>query len=94
MKFRYALGEVLRELRVEKKLTLRQLSFKAGVSLGYLSEVERGSKEVSSEILNSISKAIQIPLHQIIIEAGHRIQMSSLDTYESVERELTVAIYK
>lgn len=92
MKLRDALGEVLRELRLEKKFTLRQLSVKAGVSLGYLSEIERGSKEISSELLSSIAKAIEVPLHQIIIETGHRIQMSSLDTYESVERELTVTI--
>lgn len=89
MKFRVALGEVLRELRAESGLTLRQLSTKASISLGYISEVERGQKELSSEFMASIANALQIPLHQIIIEAGHRIQMSSIYTYENVERELT-----
>jgi|688.fasta_scaffold2744485_2 transcriptional regulator with XRE-family HTH domain len=89
MKFRVALGDVLKELRLDKGWTLRKLSTKADVSLGYLSEVERGQKELSSEVLASIANAIQVPLHQIIIEAGHRIQLSTVHTYESVEPELT-----
>jgi transcriptional regulator with XRE-family HTH domain len=89
MKFRVALGDVLKELRLDKGWTLRKLSIKADVSLGYLSEVERGQKELSSEVLASIANAIQVPLHQIIIEAGHRIQLSTVHTYESVEPELT-----
>jgi transcriptional regulator with XRE-family HTH domain len=93
MKFRVALGEVLRELRVESSLTLRKLSSKSDVSLGYLSEVERGQKEISSEILACIANALQIPLHQIIIEAGHRIQMSEVHTYESIAPHLTVSTY-
>ena len=89
MKFRVALGDVLKELRLDRGWTLRKLSIKADVSLGYLSEVERGQKELSSEVLASIANAIQVPLHQIIIEAGHRIQLSTVHTYESVEPELT-----
>jgi transcriptional regulator with XRE-family HTH domain len=92
MKFRVALGDVLKELRLDRGWTLRKLSIKADVSLGYLSEVERGQKELSSEVLASIANAIQVPLHQIIIEAGHRIQLSTVHTYESVEPELTAVV--
>ena len=89
MKVRIALGEVLRELRVESHLTLRQLSLRSDISLGYLSEIERGQKEASSEVLASLANALRVPLYQIVIESGHRIQMNSVDTYESVEPQLT-----
>ena len=92
MKFRVAIGEVLKELRLDRGWTLRNLSLKADVSLGYLSEVERGQKELSSEVLASIANAIQVPLHQIIIEAGHRIQMSEVHTYQSIEPKLDTVL--
>jgi transcriptional regulator with XRE-family HTH domain len=92
MKFRVAIGEVLKELRLDRGWTLRNLSLKSDVSLGYLSEVERGQKELSSEVLASIANAIQVPLHQIIIEAGHRIQMSEVYTYQSIEPKLDTVL--
>ena len=92
MKFRVAIGEVLKELRLDRGWTLRNLSLKADVSLGYLSEVERGQKELSSEVLASIANAIQVPIHQIIIEAGHRIQMSEVHTYQSIEPKLDTVL--
>lgn len=92
MKFRVALGDVLKELRLDKGWTLRKLSLKADISVGYLSEAERGIKEMSSEILVSVSKALQVPLHQIIIEAGHRIQMSEVNTYESIAPKLNTVV--
>ena len=55
---RGAIGHVLRELRTRDRRTLREVSEKAGVSLGYLSEVERGQKEASSELLSSIADAL------------------------------------
>ena len=51
---REAIGHVLRDLRTHDHKTLREVSEKAGVSLGYLSEVERGQKEASSELLSSL----------------------------------------
>lgn len=92
MKFRVAIGEVLKELRLDRGWTLRNLSLKADVSLGYLSEVERGQKELSSEVLASIANAIQVPLHQVIIEAGHRIQLSEVHTYQSIEPKLDTVL--
>ncbi len=64
--FRRTLGQVLRTLRQKDHKTLREVSEKAGVSLGYLSEVERGQKEASSELLGSISNALGMRLSQTL----------------------------
>ena len=64
--FRRTLGQVLRMLRQKDHKTLREVSEKAGVSLGYLSEVERGQKEASSELLGSISNALGMRLSQTL----------------------------
>ena len=49
--FRASLGAVLRAERMRQSMTLRDLSARARVSLGYISEIERGQKEASSELL-------------------------------------------
>ena len=59
--FRRLLGDVLRERRLEQGLTLRQVSAEARVSLGYISEIERGQKEASSELLASLCTALEAP---------------------------------
>jgi hypothetical protein len=59
---RELIGESLREERVSQGKTLRDVSRKARVSLGYLSEVERGQKEASSELLAAICAALDLPL--------------------------------
>lgn len=63
---RGAIGHVLRDLRTRDRRTLREVSEKAGVSLGYLSEVERGQKEASSELLSSISDALGVSTAQML----------------------------
>lgn len=63
---RQVIGEELRRRRVEQKRTLRQVSNSAQVSLGYLSEVERGQKEASSELLASIAHALETPLSELM----------------------------
>ncbi|MCH4159446.1 MAG: helix-turn-helix domain-containing protein [Bifidobacterium minimum] len=63
---REAIGHVLRDLRTRDRKTLREVSEKAGVSLGYLSEVERGQKEASSELLSSISEALGVSTAQML----------------------------
>ena len=73
MLFRYALGEVLRELRTEKGWTLRATAQKSCMALGYLSEIERGHKEVSSEILSTLTNTLGFPTHQVILMAGYRL---------------------
>lgn len=68
--FRRTLGEVLRAARMERGLTLREVSAEALVSLGYISEIERGQKEASSELLASICAALDIPLSRVLSEAS------------------------
>ena len=67
---REVLGDVLRRARTKQGRTLRQVSDTARVSLGYLSEVERGRKEASSELLSAICDALDVPLSQLLVEAG------------------------
>lgn len=61
-----AVGKVLRELRTEEHKSLREVSEKAGVSLGYLSEIERGQKEPSYSVLTSIGDALGMSMPQVL----------------------------
>ncbi|MGC3993580.1 MAG: helix-turn-helix transcriptional regulator [Propionicimonas sp.] len=70
---REVLGESLRELRTSSSLTLREVSGRARVSLGYLSEVERGQKEASSELLNAICTALDVPLSQVLRQVSDKL---------------------
>ena len=67
---REAIGDSLRRTRVAQSRTLREVSSSARVSLGYLSEVERGRKEASSELLGAICDALDIELADLLIDAG------------------------
>ena len=64
--FRRLLGEVLRVHRLERGMTLREVSAEARVSLGYISEIERGQKEASSELLFSLCHALDLPLSDVL----------------------------
>lgn len=68
------LGETLREYRTAEGMTLREVSAAARVSLGYLSEVERGQKEASSELLNAISGALDVPLSELLRHVAARVE--------------------
>src|SRR3978361_1402013 len=70
---RQEIGDVLRDFRLQKCRTLRQVASKASVALGYLSEVERGQKEASSEILASVADALETPISVIMREVGDRL---------------------
>lgn len=67
---REALGETLRDIRSRCGLTLRELSEQAAISPGYLSELERGRKEVSSELLASVCAALNISVSDLMMEAA------------------------
>jgi transcriptional regulator with XRE-family HTH domain len=67
---REVIGDVLRRVRIEQGRTLREVSDDARVSLGYLSEVERGRKEASSELLGAICGALDVPLSRVLTAAG------------------------
>ena len=81
---RQEIGDVLRDFRLQKGRTLRQVASKASVALGYLSEVERGQKEASSEILASVADALDTPISVIMREVGDRLavieELSSITT--------------
>ena len=67
---RTQLGNTLRGHRLRQRRTLRDVSGKARVSLGYLSEVERGQKEASSELLASICDALDLELADLLAEVS------------------------
>ena len=73
---RREIGEVLRGVRQHQGRTLREVSSQARVSLGYLSEVERGQKEASSELLASICQALDAPLSMVLREVSDRIALT------------------
>ncbi len=77
MLLRDALGESLRDARTRQNRTLRDVSMAANVSLGYLSEVERGRKEASSELLASICDALDVELSEVLTSVSRVIRSDS-----------------
>jgi transcriptional regulator with XRE-family HTH domain len=75
---RHLLGDVLRRLRLRQGRTLREVSAAARVSLGYLSEVERGQKEASSELLAAICTALNTPLSHVLGEVSDSFALAEL----------------
>jgi transcriptional regulator with XRE-family HTH domain len=67
------IGHVLRYNRLRQQRTLRDVSSAARISLGYLSEVERGQKEASSELLAAICEALEMPLWAALREVSERL---------------------
>ena len=74
---RTQLGNTLRGHRLAQRRTLRDVSGAARVSLGYLSEVERGQKEASSELLASICDALEIELADLLAEVSSELRGAS-----------------
>ena len=77
---RHLLGDALRRLRQRQGRTLREVSASARVSLGYLSEVERGQKEASSELLAAICGALGTPLSQVFREVSDNFALAELQS--------------
>lgn len=75
---REVIGDVLRRARTSQGRTLREVSDSARVSLGYLSEVERGRKEASSELLSAICGALDVPLSRVLSDAGEKMARQEL----------------
>lgn len=84
---RQEIGDVLRDFRLQKGQTLRQVAGRASVALGYLSEVERGQKEASSEILSSLAEALEVPISVIMREVSDRLAL-----VEGVNLEETLGV--
>lgn len=72
---RTLIGEALRTTRLRQDRTLREVSAAARVSLGYLSEVERGQKEASSELLASICRALGVRLSDVLREVSESLSV-------------------
>jgi XRE family transcriptional regulator, stress-response regulator len=70
---REAIGSSLRRVRTARRRTLRDVSRRARVSLGYLSEVERGRKEASSELLAAICEALDVALPELLGDAAEAL---------------------
>jgi transcriptional regulator with XRE-family HTH domain len=84
---REAIGDRLRHARTNQRRTLREVSRAARVSLGYLSEVERGRKEASSELLAAICDALELPLYQLMHHVASDMgAMDSMGVPEPAER--------
>ncbi|MEV0720470.1 helix-turn-helix transcriptional regulator [Asanoa sp. NPDC050611] len=73
---RRVIGDALRARRQGQHRTLREVSTAANVSLGYLSEIERGQKEASSELLSSICDALDTQLSQLLREASDTLALA------------------
>jgi len=73
--FRRLLGDALRAQRMRRGMTLREVSAEARVSLGYISEIERGQKEASSELLASLCSALDLPLSVVLREVSDLVAL-------------------
>lgn len=82
---RIHVGAVLRDARIEQSRTLRDVASAAKVSLGYLSEVERGQKEASSELLNSICQALGFSLSNLFATVHLSIQRAESPTLTVID---------
>ena len=85
---REAIGDSLRRTRVSQSRTLREVSNSARVSLGYLSEVERGRKEASSELLGAICQALNLKVSDVLAQAA--LEAHDREIAASVVRTLPV----
>lgn len=83
-RLRTVIGATLRRQRQAQGRTLREVATLANVSLTYLSEVERGRKEASSEVLEAVCAALGLVLADLLFEVAE--QLASLDLHASVPR--------
>jgi transcriptional regulator with XRE-family HTH domain len=79
------IGSALRASRVSQGRTLRDVAKSARVSLGYLSEVERGQKEASSELLNSICNALDVSLGEVLLTVATQVRSHEAPTLTVVD---------
>jgi len=79
------IGSALRASRVSQGRPLRDVAKSARVSLGYLSEVERGQKEASSELLNSICSALDVSLGEVLLTVATQVRTQEAPTLTVVD---------
>jgi transcriptional regulator with XRE-family HTH domain len=91
---RRALGEVLRRAREDRRRTLTEVAREAGLSPAYLSEVERGLKDISTELLVAVTHALGLPPAEIYLELGGRLDPERTASRAGVQdprRQLRIA---
>jgi transcriptional regulator with XRE-family HTH domain len=69
--FKNALGMAIKTYRIDRNLTQRQLAEKSFMAHNYLSDVERGVKSISSEFLECLATALDVPAYELVLEAGY-----------------------
>lgn len=79
------IGQTLRQARISQSRTLRDVAKEARVSLGYLSEVERGQKEASSELLNAICVALNLTLSAVLVEVSSLVKLNEAPVLSVVD---------
>ena len=91
---RQEIGDVLRDMRQRQGRTLREVSTCARVSLGYLSEVERGQKEASSELLFAICDALNVPLSVVLREVTDRVALTEgIAIPDTIPAEISAGVF-
>jgi transcriptional regulator with XRE-family HTH domain len=75
--FRKSMGEVLRAERIARDLTLRDVSKSAYIALGFLSEIERGKKELSSGVLASICASLDVTVPDTLERIANHMRVSA-----------------
>jgi transcriptional regulator with XRE-family HTH domain len=91
---RRALGELLRGVRESHRRTLTEVANEAGVSPAHLSEVERGLKEISTELLVAVTHALGVPVADVYVELGRKLdpERAAASTWpEDPRRQLRLA---
>src|SRR5918994_5185897 len=87
--WRHVLGEVLRGERLEQERILTEVASTAGVSPQYLSEIERGRKEPSSEVLGSVADALGLALVDVVRRVGEVLgERQEVERRDAERREL------
>ncbi|GAA1522819.1 MULTISPECIES: helix-turn-helix domain-containing protein [Brevibacterium] len=90
MLLRVEIGDALRSARRRQGRTLRDVSTGASVSLGYLSEIERGQKEASSELLSAICEALDLPLSALLSSVSDRFALEEgVQIPDTIPQELS-----
>ena len=90
--WRHVLGEVLRGERLDQQRILTEVAATAGVSPQYLSEIERGRKEPSSEVLGSVADALGLHLYDVVHRVGDRLDARRADELRDAERRELLVI--
>lgn len=85
-RLRDVIGDVLRDERIEQQRSLADVATAAAVSLPYLSEVERGRKEVSSDVLAAITGALGIELVEVLERSADRLRVPANTRVQGMAR--------